>query len=257
MHGDHFEIAIFPIRKRNCAKMPDQKLYLWEFIVSTVTQALVFVLDDSTGALQVTFMPTPQPKVSESHAMGGTGDVIVIDNEVPTQEDEDATPPSMISCKEAMDEQGYGAFWIDEEAMSGFIRATQQAKEPTTMTVAHRRDGEYSLIVSDDLMSATLTLIPPQGGVAQGPAVIDAMREQGIVHGILQPVLNAALAAGVCEKLVIARGEWPIEGSVCYFTSLLKSEDSADDEAQEADEGEDDGEDEEEDDRFKIIKYRD
>lgn len=225
--------------------------------MSTVTQALVFVLDDSTGALQVTFTPMLQHEVSALPATGETSDAIVMDNEFPTQESRYATPPSMISCKEAMAEQGYGAFWVDEEALSGFVRVTQQAKEPTTMTVAHRRDGEYSLIVSDDLMSAALTLIPPQGGAAKGPAVIEAMREQGIVHGILQSVLNAALAAGVCEKLVIARGEWPVEGSPCYFTSLLKSEDSADDEAQEADEDDGDSEEEEEDDRFKIIKYRD
>ncbi|MDB5992292.1 MAG: polymerase [Herbaspirillum sp.] len=225
--------------------------------MSTVTQALVFVLDDSSGALQVTFTPMPQPEVPEFRAPGGADETIVIDNEVLTQEGGRATPPSMISCKEAMAEQGYGAFWVDEAALSGFIRATQQAKEPTTMTIAHRRDGEFSLIVSDDLMSATLTLIPPQGGIAQGPAVIEAMQEQGIVHGILQSVLNAALAAGVCEKLVIARGEWPVEGSPGYFTSLLKSEDGADDEAQEADGDDSEEEEEEEDDRFKIIKYRD
>jgi uncharacterized protein (DUF342 family) len=241
--------------------MPDQKLKMWGFIVSTEgneTPALVFELDDSTGALKVTFTPAPQQEAAVLETAVDASQPIVIAAEEAADAESAAPfvePPSMLSCKEAMAAQGYGALWVDEPALSGFIRAVQQAKEPTTMTIAHRRDGEFSLTVSEDLMTATLTLIPPQGGAAKGPAVIDAMREQNIVHGILQAELNAALAAGVCEKLVIARGEWPIEGSPCYFTCLLESEDDEEEDDEEAEDGEE-GE-EEEDDRFKIIKYRD
>ncbi|HEY4072074.1 MAG TPA: FapA family protein [Herbaspirillum sp.] len=220
------------------------------------TPKLVFELDDSSGALKVTFTPASRPAAAVLEAATDAGQPIVIADEV-TADAESAgsfvEPPSTLSCQEAMAAQGYGAFWVDEPALSGFIRAVQQAKEPTTMTIAHRRDGEFSLTVSEDLMTATLTLIPPQGGAAKGAAVIDAMREQNIVHGLLQAELDAALAAGVCEKLVIARGEWPIEGSPCYFTSLLESEDDEEEEGEDA-EGDDE---EDEDDRFKIIKYRD
>jgi uncharacterized protein (DUF342 family) len=216
---------------------------------------LTFELDDSIGALKATF--TPMPTAPKAAALIDADGPIVIAAETEAEHDQDsglsAEPPSMVSCKQAMEEQGYGAFWIDEPALSGFIRAAQQAKEPTTMTIAHRRDGEFNLTISDDTMSAMLTLIPPQGGAAKGEAVIDAMREQGIVHGILQAELNAALAAGVCEKLVIAQGEWPIEGSPCYFTSLI-DDDAEDEEAEEQDE--EDSE-EEDDDRFSIIKFRD
>jgi uncharacterized protein (DUF342 family) len=224
--------------------------------LSTESPALVFELDESNGALKATFTPAPTLAVSaEPVAVDGP---IVIDEAIAVDAEASGPfiePPTMLACKEAMAAQGYGAFWVDEEALSGFIRAAQQAKEPTTMTIAHRRDGEYSLVVSDDLMTVTLTLIPPQGGNAKGPAVVDAMREQGIVHGILQAELNAALAAGVCEKLVIARGEWPVEGSPCYFTSLLEDEEEEEEEEAEDEEGED-GE-EAVDDRFSIIKFRD
>jgi uncharacterized protein (DUF342 family) len=248
----------FPVGNRKLCQNARSKIKSAGIILtteSTETLALVFELDDSTGALKVTFTPTPQAEVAASGVAGETDQPIVIADEE-TAEEKSATsfaePPSMLTCKEAMAKQGYGAFWIDEPALSGFIRAVQQAKEPTTMTIAHRRDGEFALTVSEDLMTATLTLIPPQGGAAKGPAVIDAMREQNIVHGILQTALDAALAAGVCEKLVIARGEWPVEGSPCYFTSLLESEDDEEEEEEEDGEAEED-----EDDRFKIIKYRD
>jgi uncharacterized protein (DUF342 family) len=227
--------------------------------VSTESPALVFELDDSTGALKATFTPAPI-LVAEVVPISADGP-IVIDDAIEEAADTVASgpiiePPTLLSVKEAMAEQGYGAFWIDESALSGFIRAAQQAKEPTTMTVAQRRDGEFTLTVSDDVMTATLTLIPPQGGAAKGPAVIDAMREQGIVNGILQSELNAALAAGVCEKLLIAQGEWPVEGSPCYFTSLLEDNEEEEEEEEE-DESEEGEEGEEEDDRFSIIKFRD
>lgn len=221
--------------------------------MSTESPALVFELDESTGALKVTF--TPAPALAASAAPIAADGPIVIEDDAAAAGMPFVEPPTMLSCKEAMAEQGYGALWIDQEALSGFIRAVQQAKEPTTMTIAHRRDGEFSLTVSDDLMTATLTLIPPQGGEAKGPAVIDAMREQRIVHGILQSELDAALAAGVCEKLVIARGEWPVEGSPCYFTSLIE-DDTEDEEEEEEAEDVEEG-DEALDDRFSIIKFRD
>ncbi|RXZ38791.1 DUF342 domain-containing protein [Oxalobacteraceae bacterium CAVE-383] len=198
---------------------------------------------------------TPAPALAASAAPIAADGPIVIEDDAAAAGMPFVEPPTMLSCKEAMAEQGYGALWIDQEALSGFIRAVQQAKEPTTMTIAHRRDGEFSLTVSDDLMTATLTLIPPQGGEAKGPAVIDAMREQRIVHGILQSELDAALAAGVCEKLVIARGEWPVEGSPCYFTSLIE-DDTEDEEEEEEAEDVEEG-DEALDDRFSIIKFRD
>ncbi|HEY4318373.1 MAG TPA: FapA family protein [Herbaspirillum sp.] len=223
--------------------------------MSTESPALVFELDESSGALKATFTPAPAlASAAEPVAADGP---IVIDEAIEADAQAGGSfiePPTTLSCKEAMAEQGYGAFWVDEEALSGFIRTAQQAKEPTTMTIAQRRDGEFSLVIADDLMTATLTLIPPQGGEGKGPAVVDAMREQGIVQGILQSELSAALAAGVCEKLVIARGEWPVEGSPCYFTSLLEGDE---DEEEDADEGEEGDEEEELDDRFSIIKFRD
>ena len=219
--------------------------------MSTESPALVFELDEETGALKATFTPAPALAAS-SEPVAADGPIVIDDAVVAEAAGPYIEPPSILSCKEAMADQGYGSFWIDEDALSGFIRATQQAKEPTTMTIAQRRDGEFSLVVSDDVMTATLTLIPPHGGEGKGPAVIEAMREQGIVHGILQSELNAALAAGVCEKLVIAQGEWPVEGSPCYFTSLLEDNEEEDDE----EEAEEDDE-EELDDRFSIIKFRD
>jgi uncharacterized protein (DUF342 family) len=212
---------------------------------------LVFDLDEESGTLKVTYTPTAAAPPS----IGEAGESIAASDSEGSGLGPGAEPPSLLSCKEAMAQQGYGEYWIDDAALSGFIRAAQQAKLSTTMTIAYRRDGEFALEIADDLMSATLTLIPPHGGKSMGPAVIDAMREQNVVYGIEQSRLNAALAAGVCEKLVIARGEWPVEGTPCQFTSLL--EDNTEDSEEEIDFSLEGEEEEEDDDRFKIIKYRD
>jgi uncharacterized protein (DUF342 family) len=245
-------------------KCPIKIKKIREYIVNSTAPALLFELDDNAGILKATYTPAPSPAPREPIASDAP---IVIEGIAEPEPDEESGEgsqpvelPTMQSCKNAMSEQGYGAFFVDEPALSGFIRAIQQAKESTTMTIAHRRDGEFTLTLTDDLMSAMLTLIPPQGGAAKGGEVIDAMRAQGVVHGILQADLNAALAAGVCEKLVIAKGEWPTEGSACFFTSLLEDNEEEEDEEDEEDDAVEDGEGGKEsvmDDRFSIIKFRD
>ncbi|MDB5774975.1 MAG: polymerase [Herbaspirillum sp.] len=207
---------------------------------SVANEPLIFELDETSGALKVTYTPASASRNPPADGTTGAAEAGL-----------DAEPLNLLACREAMAKQGFGAYWVDEDALAGFIRACELAKEPTAMTIAHRRDGEFKLDVSDDLMSARLTLIAPCGGNAVTQNVIDAMRAQNIVHGILQAELDAALAAGACENLVIARGQWPVEGSPCYFTSLL------DDHSPEPEEDDEAGDDEEDDDRFAIIKYRD
>jgi len=107
------------------------------------------------------------------------------------------------------------------------------AKEPYSHIIAERRDGEFLLEVADDLMSAALTLVPPQGGRAKSVEVVQAIRAQGITYGILHEQLRNALSAGQCEKLVIAQGDWPRDGKPAEFQSLLEEKE---DELSEVDE---------------------
>lgn len=246
------------------------------------TQNLRFDLDQSTGALTVTFTPggaqeavsAPETAAVAAPAVGvaaapvadaaGTADSGSMEAEAASAaEAVSATiPPTIESCREALAAEGYDTFQLDEAALAGFVRASMHAKEAVTMTIAQRRDGEFALDISFDLMQATLTLIPPRGGKSAVQAAVDAMRERNVVYGIRQAELNAALVAGICEKLVIAQGMPPIEGTPCQFVSLLKDPAAAhgrdaDDDDDEDNDDNGNEEKEELEDRFAIIKYRD
>ena len=157
-----------------------------------LTQSLSFILDDDSGEVQASLVP-----------MDG----------LPTLD--------MEMLKEALIEAGFGEFRFDEAAMADFIEASEIASDVLTKIVAKRGDGEFSITIADDLMTVTLTLIPPHGGKPVGPAVIQALNEQGIVHGIHRDRLNAALVAGQCENLIIASGDQPQPAIPTRFESLL------------------------------------
>ncbi|MDP1976797.1 DUF342 domain-containing protein [Undibacterium sp.] len=120
--------------------------------------------------------------------------------------------PDMASLESALQASEYADFYRDSTALLAFIKLCRDVKELQKIQIGERRDAEFSLEVSDDLLSAYLTLIPAQGGKAIGSAINDALREQGIIHGILHKELDAALAAGACHHVLIAEGEPPRQG---------------------------------------------
>jgi uncharacterized protein (DUF342 family) len=166
--------------------------------VDESSQSLIFSLSEDTGELQASFDPT-----------------------------RGAAPPDLATIRQRLVAHGCGEYFLDEQALADFIRSCSDAGQLVERVIAQRRDGEFKLTLADDLMAAYLTLIPPQGGKSEGPAVIDALREAGVVYGIQQDILDAALAAGHCEHLLIAKGDPPQEGVATGFESLFAEQASA------------------------------
>ena len=131
--------------------------------------------------------------------------------------------PDIDTIRQAVLDGGWRDLYLDREALAQFVLSCRSTSQPLDQIIAMRRDGEFSLSVADDLMAAWLTLIPPQGGQPVGPAVLAALQEQGIVHGLLHSQLDAALAAGQCEHLMIARGDPPLEGTAGSFQNLFEN----------------------------------
>ncbi len=123
--------------------------------------------------------------------------------------------------KQKVVDAGFGDLYLNEAAINDFMRRCGTTKQPLDLVIGEKRDASYSLRLTDDLMFAYLTLTPPQGGNPVGTAVIDEMREKGIVYGILHSQLDAALAAGKCENLLIAKGDPPQEGVATRFEILF------------------------------------
>lgn len=133
-----------------------------------------------------------------------------------------APAPDLAAVQQAMHDDGWDALAIDESALAGFVLRCRSVLEGSEQVVGARRDGEFALVLSDDLMSARLTVVPSQGGEPVSEAqVLDAIRDQGIVHGLLPQQISAVLATGHCEALVIARGDPPIDGTSARFECLF------------------------------------
>ncbi|MFL9924516.1 FapA family protein [Herbaspirillum lusitanum] len=124
--------------------------------------------------------------------------------------------------KQALTDNGLTKLHIEESVLNAFVRKAEDAKEPVSQVIGQRRDGEFSLEVADDLMTASLTLVAPRGGRAKSVEVINAIRAAGITHGILHEQLRGALSAGQCNKLVIAQGDMPSVPEPARFESLLE-----------------------------------
>ncbi|WP_034295288.1 DUF342 domain-containing protein [Herbaspirillum sp. RV1423] len=141
--------------------------------------------------------------------------------------------PNLVILKQMLTDGGFTKLYIDDAALGDFAAKVAGAKEAVSQKIGERRDGEFLLEVSDDLMEAYLTLVPPQGGRARSVEVINEIRAQGITHGIMHEVLRGALSAGHCAKLLVAKGDEPVQGEHARFESLL---DEKEDELSEIDE---------------------
>jgi hypothetical protein len=127
--------------------------------------------------------------------------------------------------KDGLKAAGWDMLYLDDKAIDEFIAACRKAEHPLDKIIGERRDGELALKVDHDLMTAWLTLVPPQGGRTATPEELEkAMVEQGIVHGILRQRIDAAFAAGQCERVAVARGVPPQDGEPTRFESLYDKE---------------------------------
>ncbi|MBV8659873.1 MAG: DUF342 domain-containing protein [Burkholderiales bacterium] len=143
---------------------------------------------------------------------------------------EGATPPNVQLLRQMLMEQGLTGCSIDDQAINAFLGRCKDAVsatepvEPIETVIGERRDGSMSILVSPSRMSATLTLIPPQGGKAVSAAEVnDAISARGIVHGLNTAGLTKALETGACDGMVLAEGTEPVPGVPPRFESLIES----------------------------------
>jgi hypothetical protein len=85
------------------------------------------------------------------------------------------------------------------------------------------RDASMQVLVDPEGMEAYLHLRAAEGGGAPitRDAVLAALADQGVTEGILDDDIDSALAAGLAEGTVIARGQPPFHGADGYLESLV------------------------------------
>lgn len=134
-------------------------------------------------------------------------------------------PPDLAMFRQTLNDNGWSAFHLDDKAIDAFIDNCRKTDKPLDIVVGIRRNGEFAIAVDDDLLTARLTLVRALGGQPVTAAMIDeALRSEGIIYGVLRNEIDAAVAAGRCERLPIACGEPAQEGTATGFESLFDRE---------------------------------
>lgn len=153
---------------------------------------LTFVVDEKSGALQAIYEPAGAGRAIERHVFDA-----------------------------ALAEAGHAGLHLDQEAIASFLAQCKSTKQALHAVVGQRRDAEFYITISEDFMTAALTLFSAEGGAPVGSRVEDEMRAKGIMHGIDHAALDSALQAGHCDNVIIARGSPPREGIPAHFECML------------------------------------
>ena len=131
-------------------------------------------------------------------------------------------PVDSTQIRHALAEQGLDSLFLAEKALAELIGKYGTASEPFTLAIGERKDAEIAVTIASDKMTASLTIIPSCGGrPADREQVLDALKQAGVVSGILDAEIDAAIAAGKADARLIARGKAPVHGTDAEFRSLI------------------------------------
>ncbi|MDP1524494.1 MAG: FapA family protein [Rhodocyclaceae bacterium] len=120
-----------------------------------------------------------------------------------------------------LDAEGYAALHYLPDAVTPLL-AHYNAGMAFEIKLAECVDASLHLDVSSDGLEAFLDITPAEGGAPVGISmVLAALAENGIGEGILAEAIDAAVAAGVATKVVVARGVPPVHGEDGRFESLI------------------------------------
>lgn len=157
-----------------------------------IGQSLQLRLDDEAKALIASVIPNPgAPTITEAR------------------------------LREYLAEQGYAGLRYLPMAAIGLL-ANYNAGTPCAIAIAECIDATVAIDVSPDGVEAWLNIHQAEGGVlASREAVLALLADNGIGEGILVDAIDAAVAAGVAEKVVVARGVPPEHGVDGWLESLI------------------------------------
>lgn len=118
--------------------------------------------------------------------------------------------------------QGYGDWFVKSDAIAELVARFSSARDAGVIEVAERRDARIEVSLSRYKMEAYLTLVPPMGGEpATKVGVLSALKDKGVLFGVRETEIEAAVLLGVADKLLIACGDEPHDGEDARFISLL------------------------------------
>jgi hypothetical protein len=131
-------------------------------------------------------------------------------------------PIDSIEIRRALVQQGLGAIALSQDALDELIDKYGRSNQPFKIAIGKCVDAAVEIKVESDNMAAYMTIIPPRGGRMAGrEQVVQALRQAGVVEGILLTEIDNALTAGQADAKLVARGIAAVNGSDSVFQSLV------------------------------------
>ncbi len=119
-------------------------------------------------------------------------------------------------------QEGYGDCLLDEAAINNAANLCNVQQTPFGLEVAQRLDATLAVLIELGDMAATLTIGCAHGGKpAKPPDVLAALAQAGVTFGIDEAAVLQACQAGLCNALVVARGQMAQDGHDAVFEALI------------------------------------
>ena len=127
------------------------------------------------------------------------------------------------TVREMLSQQNLSDLFVDEQALSRLVQLYNNTNASFVLEIGELRDGEFIIKVSDDKMSARLTMTPAYGGApVTFEQIRQSLKEKGIVSGLITSAeLEALLKEGQATDYLIAQGRPAVPGLDAQFHSLV------------------------------------
>lgn len=124
--------------------------------------------------------------------------------------------------QEVLTALGFGDLFVFPEALEVLLQKCSVTPLSFTQLIGERRDATLLVQLSDDAMTATMTIQPAYGGSTIALEEVEReLARLGVACGILYQEITDALAKGQATRLVIAQGTAPAPGEDSQFISLI------------------------------------
>lgn len=127
-------------------------------------------------------------------------------------------PLDVAALTTLLTQAGYGECQIDNEALATAALNCKDQENPFVVQVAQRHDAAIQVHISDDEMTASISLSPPQGGAAAtADDVMRALSNAGVLFGIDPTAVRQTCQQQSDQVLPVAHGEPAQDGLDTVF----------------------------------------
>lgn len=122
-------------------------------------------------------------------------------------------------------DQGFSECAIETTALQAVIDKCIGGTNRFRTVIGKRVDAKLVVHIAEDEMSASIQLLPAQGGSAISlNDMLCTLQVEGVVAGLDEQAIASAANSGCAENLVVAKGLQPLDGENTVFKTLISNE---------------------------------